>query len=123
MTRRLSGWLSVVIFFLISIGYAQNNDSTLTVEQRLAALEATAAALETRLAARTSFGGAGSLASADRGIEVTTRLTALEQRVDALLSDLRRIERQADTALRQAGAAEREAARATSLARDAARIR
>jgi outer membrane murein-binding lipoprotein Lpp len=93
------------------------------VEQRLAALEAAAAGLETRLDARTSFGGAGSLASADRGIEVTTRLTALEQRVDALVADIRRLERQIDAALRQAGAAEREAARATGLARDAARIR
>jgi hypothetical protein len=68
------------------------------VEQRLAALEAAAAGLETRLDARTSFGGAGSLASADRGIEVTTRLTALEQRVDALVADIRRLERQTDQA-------------------------
>lgn len=92
------------------------------MEERLERLESAAASLETRLEARTS-GGAASLASADRGLEVMRRLDALERRVYTLERALRDLERRADSAARQADAAQREAARAASLARDAARVR
>lgn len=122
MVKLSAAATGVLLYIYILIGYAQNQESELTIEQRVGTLESVTASLETRLNARTSF-GAGSLASSDRGIEVTTRLDALERRVDGLQADLRRLERQAEAALRLAGEAQREAARATGLARDAARSR
>lgn len=121
MIRRTTGVLLVTLSLYFIYGYTQDSETTLTIEERIERLESMTASLETRLTARTSFGGAASLASSDRGLEVTTRLDALERRFDAFEAELKRLERRADAAVRQADTAQREAVRATSLARDAAR--
>lgn len=110
------------VSIIVSVGYAQNRETELTAEERLERLEAQLVAVETRLEARTRS-GAGSLASSDRGIEIATRVDALERRMDTLANELNRASRQAEQALRQAAQADRTAARAHDLARDAARLR
>jgi hypothetical protein len=103
----------------IMSAYAQAPADESSVEARLLLLEQQTASLETRLDARTTF-GAGSLASSDRGLEASRRIEALERRIDALSTDLRRIEQQSDAALRQASQAQRDARLAADLARNAA---
>jgi uncharacterized coiled-coil protein SlyX len=87
-----------------------------TVEQRLAALEAGLATLDTRLglerARPTDLAG-----QTDLGL--SARITELERAVDRLAADLQRVERLADSASRAAGQAQRDAERAEQTARDA----
>ena len=85
-----------------------------TIEQRVAALEAGLATVDTRLA----------LVDARRGddagqseLALSGRITALERAVERLAADLQRVERLADSASRTANEAQRDAQQA---ARDAA---
>lgn len=110
--------LSLPILAIIST-HAQPPTEEPTVEARLLLVEQQTASLETRLAARTTF-GAGSLASSDSGLDASRRIEALERRIETLSADLRRIQQQSDTAMRQASQAQRDAMRAADLARTAA---
>ena len=87
------------------------------IEQRVAALEAAVATLDTRLALERSRPGA------DAGVTevaLSARVTALERAVERLASDVQCAERLADNAARTAADAQREAMRAQQTARDAA---
>jgi hypothetical protein len=88
-----------------------------TIEQRLAALEAAVATLDTRLALQSTRAGD------DAGrteVGLSGRITALEREVERLTADLQRAERLADSAARAAGEAQRDAMSAEQAARDAA---
>lgn len=117
-TRRTLVLLSLLVPAIMST-YAQSPAEEATVESRLLLLEQQTASLETRLGARTTF-GAGSLAGSDRGLDASRRIETLERRIDALSTDLRRIQQQSEAALRQANQAQRDATRAADLARTAA---
>lgn len=109
--------MGLVFILFITVGYTQNPEDTLTIEQRLTALERQLAGLETRFDARTQF-DAGALPGAP-GPETSMRIQQLERRLDSLETDLRRVATQADTALREANQARREAMAAERSARDA----
>jgi hypothetical protein len=78
-----------------------------TVDERLAALEASVATLDTRVTrANTRVGD-------DAGqteLALSGRITALERSVDRLAQDMQRVERLADNAQREAQQAARDAA-------------
>lgn len=97
-----------------SSGYAQESDSSDTLEERLAAIERELASLDTRLEARTAVGTP--LGPPD--LAMTKRLVRLEQQLAALSADLRRLDQQIQTAMRDANEARREAVEAARLARE-----
>lgn len=92
-----------------------------TVEERLAAVEAGLATLDTRLglaSARTQSNAGQS------DVALDGRITTLERELDRLAVDIQRVERLADSAVRAANDAQRSATSAEQAARDAAmRIR
>jgi hypothetical protein len=85
-----------------------------TLEERVAALEASLASLDTRSALdRTRIGDdAGQTEAALAG-----RIQALERMVDRLAAELQRVQRTADDAVRTAGTAQRTAEQAARDAR------
>jgi len=92
-----------------------------TIDERLTALEAGLARLDTRLGLATARpqdnGGQSDIALAGR-------ITTLERDVERLAVDIQRVERLADSAARAASDAQRAATSAEQAARDAAlRIR
>jgi hypothetical protein len=92
-----------------------------TIDERLAAVEAGLATLDTRLGLATarSQDNAG-----QTGVALDGRITALERELDRLAVDIQRVERLADSAVRAASDAQRAATSAEQAARDAAmRIR
>jgi hypothetical protein len=88
-----------------------------TIEQRLAAVEAAVARLDTRLALAITRPGED---AGQTEVALAARVMALERSVERLTADLERAERLADNAARAAGDAQREATRAQQAARDAA---
>ena len=88
-----------------------------TTEQRLAALEAAVATLDTRLGLERTR-RADDAGQSDVGL--SARITALERAVERLTADLQRAERLADSASRAASEAQRDAMSAEQAARDAA---
>jgi len=92
-----------------------------TIDERLAAVEAGLATLDTRLGLATARpqDNAGQSDAALAG-----RITTLERELDRLTVDIQRVERLADSAVRAASDAQRAATSAEQAARDAAmRIR
>jgi hypothetical protein len=88
-----------------------------TVEERIAALEAGVATLDTRLALAISRPTAE---AGETAAGVVGRLTALENAVQRLSADVQRVERMVDNAARAANEAQRTAENAERVARDAA---
>jgi hypothetical protein len=100
------------------VGFAQEPPpaQSMTTEQRLAALEAAVATLDTRLGLERTRRG-DDAGQSDVGL--SARVTALERAVERMTADLQRAERLADSASRAAGEAQRAAMRAEQAARDA----
>jgi hypothetical protein len=116
MTGKLRNLITVSI--LVSAAWtvgAQDQQSEPTLEDRLAALEMTVTRLEARLDLNRTFDDT----SGER-VTMSSRVTALERSFDRLLGDIQRVERQSDTAFREAMQARRDALTAQQLARDAA---
>jgi hypothetical protein len=116
MTGKLRNLITVSI--LVSAAWtvgAQDQQSEPTLEDRLAALEMTVTRLEARLDLNRTFDDT----SGER-VTMSSRVTALERSLDRLLGDIQRVERQSDTAFREAMQARRDALTAQQLARDAA---
>lgn len=91
-----------------------------TDEQRLSALENQLASLETRLGVRTTLGAPSSAEISVHNQATAQRIAQLERRLDSLTADVKRIDRQADAAMREASQARRDAMRAQQMARDVA---
>jgi len=116
LTRACAG---VAVLAAVCAASAQDPPTELTLEERIAALESRVAGLETRFELRdTLAGGAGGGSAA-----AAARIVQLERSLELLAADLERVERQADTALREALQARRDAIAAQQVARDAARMR
>lgn len=75
--------------------FGQDSDSSLTVDERLAALEIQYATLDTRLNARTKV-GAASLGSSETGLAAQFRIDTLECQVNDLSRAVRGLTRQVD---------------------------
>ena len=88
-----------------------------TIDERLAALEAGIARLDTRLGLATTR-PQDSAGQSD--LALAARVTELERAVERLASDIQRVERLADGATRAASDAQRTATSAEQSARDAA---
>jgi hypothetical protein len=109
-------WAAIGVFAVgagVALAYAQPPPQP-SIDERVAALEREVARIGTRTQLHEST------ASTDPSIALSGRLDQLERTVGRLSSDLQRIERQADNALRNAAAAQRTAEDAQRLARDAA---
>src|SRR6187401_1244045 len=87
-----------------------------TIEERVAALEAGLATLDTRLALATTRPTAE---AGQTDVAIVGRLTALERDVARLTAELQRVNQSADSAARAANQAQRSAERAEQVARDA----
>ncbi len=113
---RLRFVLAFVICLIFSVGHAQdtNND----IEDRLRAIEAEVATLDTRLATRTTS-GSGSLDTSVAGLSVQRRVDDLARRVEDLSRQLTTLQRLVEQAGRDAASATREAQAARRDARDA----
>jgi uncharacterized protein YceH (UPF0502 family) len=119
MTGKLCGAVAFAAALALgSLTQAQETVTEPTLKERVAALEAEVASLETRFEVQRtledSVPGEGTL---------TARVAKLERSLERLAADLERVGRQVDAALREATQARREAAMAVQLARDAASVR
>jgi hypothetical protein len=83
-----------------------------TLEERVTALESRVAALDTRFELGRTLDGRGSAASAT----TDTRILELERSLERLTVDLQRLEREADTAMREARSAAMRRRRSSSRA-------
>jgi hypothetical protein len=92
--------------------------TTRTIQERVTALEANVATIETRLGLESSR--PSNLGTGESGVALAGRISALENSVQQLTADVRRIERLAENASREAGQAARAASAAEQAARDAA---
>ena len=119
MNRTARSWaVAALAVALCSSSPAQDENEAAeptAIEQRLAALEAAVATLDTRLALEVTRPRGG-----DTDIGLEGRVLALERSLDRLTTDVQRVERLADNAARAAGDAQRAAMRAEQAARDAA---
>jgi hypothetical protein len=97
--------------------FGQEPAQRTTTEQRLAALEAAMATMDTRLGLERTRSGDD---AGQTDVGLSSRITALERAVERLTTDLQRAERLADSAARAASEAQRDAMRAEQAARDAA---
>ena len=108
--------LLVAFLTLSSNSYTQepNNDT----EDRIRALEAAVATLDTRLGTRTTA-GAGSLDTSVAGLSAQRRIDDLARQVENLTRQVASLQRQVEQAGRDASSAIREAEAARRDARDA----
>jgi hypothetical protein len=109
-------WSLIGVTVALACGAFAQEPAPQTIEQRIAALEAGLATLDTRLgleAARPRDGAPPSDAA------LAARIAGLERALERLTADVQRIERLADGAARAASAAERMAVAAQQAARDA----
>ncbi len=118
MTTSTCFLAAATVLALAEAVLAQDSAATrATIEQRVTALEAGFATLDTRLglanAQEPALGGQSDLALA-------ARIRELERAMERLTADLQRVERLADGATRTAADAQRDASRAEQTARDAA---
>jgi prefoldin subunit 5 len=100
-----------------ALAQAQETAAEPTLAERIATLERQVASLDTRFAAQSTLDNDD---DADRGVTLTNRVDALERSLERMISDLHRLERQSESALRAAEQAQRDATTAQQLARDAA---
>jgi hypothetical protein len=108
----------VVGLALVALGAAQEPLRAPTLQERVAALEASVATIETRFgieSARPRDLGIG-----ESGAALAGRVDALERSLERLVGDMRRVEQLADSAAREAAQARRDATAAQQAARDAA---
>ena len=89
-----------------------------TLQERVTALEAGVATIETRFGLQSLR--PGSLGTGESGVALAARVDSLERSLERLASDLQRVERLAENAARDAMQAQREATSAQQAARDAA---
>lgn len=107
-------FLAATIALTVSAAAQQRPADGLTIEERVAHLEAGLATLDTRLARVATRPGDD---AGQSELALSGRITALERAVERLAADVQRAERLADTANRAAGEAQRNAQQAL---RDAA---
>lgn len=100
----------------LTLAFGQE-DSRLSVEERLLLLERNVATLDTQLQLRTSTSGPEDRISRDFSLEM--RLGNIERRVQQLSNDVQNLQRQASNAVQAANQAQRDAQMAQQMARDA----
>jgi len=117
MRKTLGFSIALTAISFLALSYAQAPSPARTPEERITALEKSLATLETRFGIESTrepnVGGVS-------GVALENRVTALERALDRLASDVQRVERVADTAMRDAANAQRDAMTAQQMARDAA---
>lgn len=109
------GGASAVLFCLAALAQPPQR----SVEERLSTLERQLASLQTQFGVRSTIPREPP-ESAIRAQAVSGRVDQLERRLEALTADVKRIDQQADAAMREAFQAQRRAMLAEQLARDAA---
>jgi hypothetical protein len=115
MRKILGSSIALAAIAGFALAFAQPRPPT--TEERVTALESALATLETRFGLESSrqptVGG-------ESGLAIQSRVTTLERSLERLAVDIQRVERLADTAVRDAAAAQRDAMTAQQIARDAA---
>jgi len=97
-----------------ALGVAAAQPPAPSLDERVEALEAELASLDTRFNARPNgLGG-------ESGPALAARITELERTIERLANDIQRVERLADSAAREAAQATRAAMTAEQTARDVA---
>jgi len=116
MRKPLGFSIALAATSFLALSYAQAPPPR-TPEERITALEKSLATLETRFGLESTrepnVGGVS-------GVALENRVTALERALDRLATDVQRVERVADMAMRDAANAQRDAMTAQQMARDAA---
>jgi hypothetical protein len=103
---------------LVTLATAQEPLQGPTLQERVAALEANVATIETRFGIESTR--PRNLGNGETGVALAGRVDALERSLQRLAGDLMRVEQLADNAAREAAQARRDATTAQQAARDAA---
>ena len=112
----LKALLFFTLFIYISTSYTQNAEPTITLIERVAALENDLAILSARLDDRATIGTV-SLAPSDAGLSAQGQISELERQIQDLSRNLGNLQRQVDSVTRETTAARRDARNALSRTR------
>lgn len=117
MTLRCS--LAIAALTVATLAVAQEPlRAAPTLQERVTALEANVATIETRFGLQSSR--PGNLGTGESGVALAARVDRLERSLEQLAADVQRAARLAENAARDAAQAQREAQSAQQAARDAA---
>jgi len=116
LSMHLKALLFFTLFIYISTSYTQNAEPTITLIERVAALENDLAILSARLDDRATIGTV-SLAPSDAGLSAQVQISELERQIQDLSRNLGNLQRQVDSVTRETTAARRDARNALSRTR------